>query len=189
MAFLRIVWKSFKLSYRSKRRFLIAVLMYASLIVTTSYIINFVLVFLASRPVFTPSELSLAGGLFGIAALLLFITLVLSVIYSLIISGYRKREVATLRTIGWDMGSIRTFFMSELVFVFIVAFVLVVEIIIHILGITQYFGGLIGYYYVAINPGVLGTVFGIVLTCQILAILFGYWRMLKVRPMEAMRKA
>ncbi|MHA1145746.1 MAG: hypothetical protein ACTSRW_13480 [Candidatus Helarchaeota archaeon] len=191
MAKLRIIWKSFKLAYRSKRRFFVAVFMYAALIVATSYILNYVIV--SSLPPATLDAMQ-ALGMVGIASVLVLTTLISSIIYSLLISGYRKKEIATLRTIGWDMGSLRWFFLSELILVFVVAFVLVIEIMIHILGFTQYASALIGapvigLNLVAINPVILIVIFFLVLACQIGAILFGYWRMLKIRPMEAMRKA
>ncbi|MHC1590938.1 MAG: FtsX-like permease family protein [Candidatus Helarchaeales archaeon] len=190
MATLRVIWKSFKIAYRSKRRFIVAVFLYAALIITASYILNY-----ANLEIFNPNANAMEIlGLIGTATIIILGTLVSSMIYGFLISYYRKQEIATLRTIGWDKGSLRWFFLSELILVFVVAFLLVIEVMIHVLGFTQYASALfhfqiIGLDLVAINPIILVLIFIIVLGCQIIAILLGYWRMLKIRPMEAMRKA
>ncbi|MHA1379928.1 MAG: hypothetical protein ACTSRG_16280 [Candidatus Helarchaeota archaeon] len=202
---LRIFWKSFKLAIRTGKRFIIFVLVYMFLIIFTSYMLtnlfgarlmivqNLLDYFEKSAYIFT-ADMGFQNVSFFIWGFILVITgtVLVSTFYGFIVSGYRKREVATLRTIGWDAGSIRTLFLGELILVFLVAFLLVIEIIFHVIGITHYLfastniSGLEGL----IIPGlVLLITFSIILGCQVLGTFVGYRRMLRISPMDAMRKA
>ena len=148
----RIFIKSLKLALRTGRRFIIFVIVYMFLIVFTSYMLT--QLFGASVKVIQgPLDIigmldknfqSLQEQIFGldmgyILGFLLVVTgtVVVSTFYGFIVSGYRKREVATLRTIGWDSGSIRTLFLGELLLVYLVAFLVVIEVIFHISLLNQ----------------------------------------------------
>lgn len=198
---LRIFIKSLKLAVRTGKRFVIFVCVYMFLVIFTAYMliqlwgpsiqaIENPLEKIGDQIAF---ELFQDRTAFTIGFILITLgTVIVSTFYGFIVSGYRKREVATLRTIGWDAGSIRTLFLGELLLVYFVAFLLVVEIVFHVLGISHYFlkttdvPGLRGI----IIPGeVLLITFTIILGCQVLGTLVGYKRILSVTPMEAMRKA
>ncbi|NVM05062.1 MAG: FtsX-like permease family protein [Candidatus Helarchaeota archaeon] len=201
---LRIFIKSFKLALRTGKRFAIFVIVYMFLVVFTAYNLT---------NLFGPSVMVIQGPLdwLGIIekniglqtfkptleVILLFLlvvigTVIVSTFYGFIVSGYRKREVATLRTIGWDSGSIRTLFLGELLLVFLVAFLLVIEFIFHILGIMHYIfetTHIPGSQGLIIPGIVLVITFLIILGCQFLGTFVGHRRMLRVSPMDAMRKA
>lgn len=201
---LRIFIKSFKLALRTGKRFIIFVIVYMFLIVFTAYNLT---------NLFGPAVMVVSGPLdwFGIIekniglqtfkptleVILLFLlvvigTVIVSTFYGFIVSGYRKREVATLRTIGWDSGSIRTLFLGELLLVFLVAFLLVIEFIFHILGFMHYIFAtthIPGSQGLIIPGIVLVITFSIIFGCQILGTIVGHRRMLRVSPMDAMRKA
>ena len=198
---LRIFMKSLRLALRTGKRFVIFVCVYMFLIIFTAYML-IQLWGPSIQAIINPLEKfgnELHFQLFSdttsfIIGFLLIVcgTIIVSTFYGFIISGYRRREVATLRTIGWDAGSIRTLFLGELILVFLVAFLLVIEIVFHILGIIHYFlkttdvPGLRGI----IIPGeVLLITFSIILGCQILGTFVGHRRILRVSPMDALRKA
>ncbi|MHA1299557.1 MAG: FtsX-like permease family protein [Candidatus Helarchaeota archaeon] len=200
----RIFVKSLKLALRTGKRFVIFVIVYMFLIVFTAFMLTNLFgpsVMVTQGPwdiygmlvknfallTFKPSTEMVLGFLLVVMG-----TIIVSTFYGFIVSGYRKREVATLRTIGWDSGSIRTLFLGELLLVFLVAFLLVIEFVFHVLGIMHYIfettqvPGLQGF----IIPGIVLLLdFLIILGCQILGTFVGYRRMLSISPMDAMRKA
>ncbi len=200
---IRIFLKSFKLAWRTGKRFVIFVAVYMFLIIFTSYMliqlwgpsiqaIENPFERLGNQIVFDMEFFTPKGPLIIGFTLIVVGTIIVATFYGFIVSGYRKREVATLRTIGWDAGSIRTLFLGELLLVYLVAFLMVIEIVFHILGVSHYFlkttdvPGLRGI----IIPGeVLATTFLMILGCQVFGTFVGYRRMLRVSPMDAMRKA
>ncbi|NHI92696.1 MAG: FtsX-like permease family protein [Candidatus Lokiarchaeota archaeon] len=176
---LRIFWKTFSMARRSGRRFIVFVTIYAFLIAITAY--------------FLKIAITLQVAIYAwFTILVIVMAIVVSSLYGYLVCNYRRREIATLRTIGWDAGSIRTLFLSELFLVFISAILVVLEIIFHIVALT--------YWAFAPTPPealqdliipwwILSITLVIIFGCQLPGILFGYRKILKVRPMEAMRKA
>lgn len=200
---LRIFIKSLKLALRTRKRFVIFVCVYMFLIIFTAFMLTNLFgpsIQLVQNPwdflikninIFMFRFQDKGGFILGFL-LVVTGTIIVSTFYGFIVSGYRRREVATLRTIGWDAGSIRTLFLGELLLVFLVAFLLVIEIVFHIIGICHYLfettnvPGLSGL----IIPGtVLIITFSIIFGCQILGTFVGHRRMLRVSPMDALRKA
>ena len=109
----------------------------------------------------------------------------MALVYGLLISNYRKIQVATLRCLGWTSADIKWLFIGELLLVCVVAAFIDMEVIIHYLGI--------GYYF-KLNPAIFGALaftltFAIIVGVQFLGVFVAWNRMLKVRPMEALRKA
>lgn len=166
---LRILMKSLRLAIRTGKRFWIFVTIYAILMATTSIFLDG-----AMKPGGDPwPVLGLIAG-----------TAVMALFYGLIISGYRKMQVATLRCLGWTSGDIKWLFLGELILVCVVAALIDLEIIIHYMGIGYYFG---------FNPDVIQSLpflvtFLLIVGVQFLGVFVAWRRMLKVRPMEALRK-
>ena len=177
---LRIFWKTFALARRSGRRFLVFVTIYAFLIAITAYFIKIAYQFQAAIYAW-------------FSVLVIVMAIVVSSLYGFLVSNYRKREIATLRTIGWDAGSIQTLFLSELFLVFISAILVVLEIIFHIVALTYWafypYSPPADLQTLIIPWGILAVTLVIIFACQVPGILLGYRKILKVRPMEAMRKA
>ncbi|MHA1266764.1 MAG: FtsX-like permease family protein [Candidatus Helarchaeota archaeon] len=164
----RVFVKSLRLSIRTGKRFWFFVAIYAILIGWTA--INL--------------DNLIKGADFLPVLFLLIVVAVLSLIYGLIISSYRKLQVATLRCLGWTSADIKWLFIGELILVIFVAAFIDLEIIIHYLGIG---------YYLGLNPPILGAgpfaiTFLVILGVQFLGVFVAWRRMLKVRPMEALRK-
>ena len=111
-------------------------------------------------------------------------TAIMALFYGLIISGYRKTQVATLRCLGWTSSDIKWLFIGELLLVCLVAAFIDIEIILHYTGISWYTG---------LNPETLNLLmflytFLIIVAVQFLGVFVAWRRMLSVRPMEALRK-
>jgi len=164
---------------RSGKRFLVFVIIYAFLIATTAYFMQQAV--LNTNALYT-----------WFTVLVVMSAVILSSLYGFLISNYRKREIATLRTIGWDAGSIRLLFLSELILVFVSSLIVVLEIIFHVVALTYWANPTnppIQLQSVIIDPVILTITVIIIISCQIPGMLLGYWKILKVRPMEAMRAA
>ncbi|MHA1232972.1 MAG: hypothetical protein ACTSRP_28145 [Candidatus Helarchaeota archaeon] len=172
---LRIFFKSFKLAIRARRRFILFVAIYALLIAFTTVFANY-----AYK---TGNGWGVLGSIGS--------TVITSVIYGLILSGYRKTQVATLRCLGWDFSNIQTLFIGELILVTIVAFFIDLEIAIHQIGIVYYFLGEQGIQQLGeplFQPLWFFLTFFITLAIQCIGIYVAYYKMKKIKPMEALRK-
>ncbi len=166
----RIFVKSLRLAIRTGRRFWIFVGIYAILMATTAITLD-----MALAPSGNPWPV--VGLVAGTAIMALF--------YGLIISGYRKTQVATLRCLGWTSSDIKWLFLGELILVVAVAAFIDFEVVIHYIGIAT-------YLEFAPTPPVDALLFFLtfllILGVQFIGIFVAYRRMLSVRPMEALRK-
>jgi ABC-type lipoprotein release transport system permease subunit len=165
----RIFVKSLRLAIRTGKRFWIFVGIYAILMATTAITL----------------DMALDGGSIWPVVGLVLGTAIMALFYGLIISGYRKTQVATLRCLGWTSGDIKWLFLGELILVVAVAAFIDFEVVIHYIGISTYLG-------LAPTPPVDAVLFLLtfllILGVQFIGIFVAYRRMLSVRPMEALRK-
>jgi ABC-type antimicrobial peptide transport system permease subunit len=118
------------------------------------------------------------------------ISISLSVFYAWIITNYRRTEIATLKCIGYTNNNVRVIIVGELIWVSMFSFFIVFELLIHIVAFTAYF------YYTSDNLtgfspfirfGPLLITIGIFLIAQVGGILLAYRRVLKLRPIIALR--
>lgn len=172
----RIFLKSLKLAIRSKKRFILFTVIYAVLIGLTTYFWNQSVLNFENTP-----------GTIWFLILLILITAVTAVIYGLILSGYRKTEVATLRCLGWSSSNLRILFIGELFLVTICAFLVDLEIAIHQIGL-YFYATRTAPAYAIFEPLYFFLTFIIILGVQVLGIFVAYTRMLNIKPMEALRK-
>jgi ABC-type antimicrobial peptide transport system permease subunit len=122
----------------------------------------------------------------------------LSILYAWIIINYRRMEIATLKCIGWTNGDIRTLIVGEIVWVSTIAFIIVGEILIHFAAAMNYYtyqnfvtGISVEEYRQMVRPllqiwNVVYTAI-IFLTAQVIGILLMYNKILKLRPIVALR--
>ena len=184
---LRLIGKSIKLAMRSRRRFIVFTLMYTVLMAWMAS--NFETFFYKEGDP-TENEWLMLG-------ISIVSTLILSILYAWIVINYRKREIATLKCIGYTNANIRTIIIGELMWVTFVAFVLVAEVLIHITAAITYF-----YSQAANFPGLeeyhqitrpLLSIWPITITlamfivAQVLGIIAMYAKILKLRPIVALR--
>lgn len=173
---LRLVGKSIKMAMRSRMRFIIFTLMYTVLMLWNAWNLqSFTL----------PSEVE---GNILLLAISIGSTVILAILYAWIVINYRKREIATLKCIGYTNGNIRTLIVGELVWVTTMSFIIVAELLIHITGFTAFINLTSGNPtepILRLLPIVIS--FAMFLISQVLGILVMYSKILKLRPIVALR--
>ncbi|MFW9947155.1 MAG: FtsX-like permease family protein [Promethearchaeota archaeon] len=184
MAF-RLFKKAVVMVLREKKQFTVFCMMYTILIFWTSFSI----------------ELIIETGGLGIASASFFIAIgvgiFLSLLYAWIIVRRNSKTIATLKCIGWTNGDINSLVSGFILFTTILGFILVIEVLFHYAAIVGYWqawvadiGG--GSYdikdlpLVSLLPVVI--TFIIFLAFQIVAILLANRKILKVRPIIALKR-
>ncbi|MHA1626955.1 MAG: hypothetical protein ACTSYT_03620 [Candidatus Asgardarchaeia archaeon] len=179
-----VIWRilnlSFKVALRSTRRFVAFTVIYSILLMNLSLTLK-------GGDIYSPELLTQAT--FSILAGLL-----VAVIYSFILSHFRRIEIATLKCLGWDNNSIRIFIIGEIFLVTLVSFGAILEVTFHILGVLYYFLGEaisdITFLRALLIPiGPLFTSLAIVLLVQVPGILITTYTILRIRPIDALRRA
>ena len=184
MAF-RLFKKAVLMSFREKKQFIVFCLMYTVLIFWTSYSV----------------ELIIQVGGIGLASTSFFIALgvgaFLSLLYAWIIVSRNRKTWATLKCVGYTNSDINSLVSGFILFTTIMGFFIVIEVLFHYMAI-------VGYWQAA-DAAVNGTVYNIAnlplvsllpvvvtfiifLFLQILAILLANRKILKVRPIIALKK-
>ena len=176
---LRLIGKAIKLAMRSRMRFIIFTLMYTVLMLWNAWNIQD----------FLPPNVAGTGD-YLLLAISIGSTAILAVLYAWIVINYRKREIATLKCIGYTNGNIRTLIVGELVWVTTMSFVIVAELLIHITGFTAFINlagetATVTQPIIRLIPIVLS--FAMFLFFQIVGILIMYSKILKLRPIVALR--
>jgi ABC-type antimicrobial peptide transport system permease subunit len=122
-------------------------------------------------------------------------TILLAILYAFIVINYRKKEIATLKCIGYTNNDIRTIIITELVWVSFLAFFIQAEVLIHTTAIMTYIAtnsNITATVYVANTTPILNALpvlfaFLIFIVSQVLGILIMYRKILKLRPIVALR--
>jgi len=180
----RLFKKAVVMVLREKRQFTVFCLMYTILIFWTSFSV----------------ELIIDEGL-GIASVSFFIALgvgiFLSLLYAWIIVRRNSKTIATLKCIGWTNRDINSLVSGFILFTTILGFILVIEVLFHYAAIVGYWEAWVaeiygGSYNIAQLPLVsllpVVVTFIIFLFFQIVAILLANRKVLKVRPIIALRR-
>ena len=176
MAF-RLFRKSVLMVLREKKQFTVFCLMYTILIFWISYSIELVM----AQP-----GLGLASTSFFIA---LGVGIFLSLLYSWIIVRRNSKTIATLKCIGWTNRDLNSLISGFILFTTIMGFFIVLEVLFHYAAIVAYLqaaDSIAEIPLVSLLP-VFAT-FIIFLAFQIIAILVANRKVLKVRPMIALKR-
>ena len=176
MAF-RLFRKSILMVLREKKQFTVFCLMYTILIFWTSYSIELVMK--------QPGE-SFASASFFIA---LGVGIFLSLLYSWIIVRRNSKTIATLKCIGWTNRDLNSLISGFILFTTIMGFFIVIEVLFHYAAIVAYLQAapnIAAIPLVSLLP-VFAT-FVIFLLFQIIAILVANRKVLKVRPIIALKR-
>ena len=185
MAF-RLFKKSILMVLREKKQFTVFCLMYTILIFWTSYSIKLIMDQPGSGFASTSFFIALGVGIF------------LSLLYSWIIVRRNSKTIATLKCIGWTNRDLNSLVSGFILFTTIIGFIIVIEVLFHYAAIVGYLEAATaelnpGYVYdiaglplVSLLP-VLAT-FLIFLFFQIIAILLANRKVLKVRPIIALKR-
>jgi len=173
----RLFKKSILMVLREKKQFTVFCLMYTILIFWTSYSIELVMdepgVGLASTSFF----IALGVGIF------------LSLLYSWIIVRRNSKTIATLKCIGWTNRDLNSLISGFILFTTIIGFFIVIEVLFHYAAIVAYLKAAENIKeipLVSLLP-VFAT-FIIFLAFQIMAILVANRKVLKVRPIIALKR-
>ena len=170
------------LSIRSKYRFISFVVVYSAL----AWLIAVPLRNVTFADMASPSFYSLQDPT-SIRLIITVITaIIIAMLYGFLLSFFRKMEIATLKCIGWGNTHVRTLIIGEILFVSTVGYLLLLELDIHILGINQYVP------YVNVSSLIFGgdallLTLIIIVFCQIPGVLVANYRILKVRPIVALK--
>lgn len=160
---------------REKKQFTVFCLMYTILIFWTSYSIELVIK--------TPS-LGLASTSFFMA---LAIGIFLSLLYSWIIVRRNSRTIATLKCIGWTNKDINSLISGFILFTTFVGFFIVIEVLFHYAAFFAYIDPTTPTVpLVSLLP--VFVTFIIFLFFQLSAILLANRKILKVRPIIALKR-
>ncbi len=174
MAF-RLFKKSVMMVLREKKQFTVFCLMYTILIFWTSYSIELVIK--------TPG-LGLASTSFFMA---LAIGIFLSLLYSWIIVRRNSKTIATLKCIGWTNKDINSLISGFILFTTFVGFFIVIEVLFHYAAFFAYIDPTTPTVpLVSLLP--VFVTFIIFLFFQILAILLANRKILRVRPIIALKR-
>ncbi len=178
MAF-RLFKKAVLITLREKKMFVIFTLIYTSLIFLTSFFIE--------------TTLSAGGG--GLSAYFVFIffiiSLFLSLLYAWIIVSRNRRTWATLKCIGFTNGNINSLVSGIILFTTLMGFFIVVEVLFHYVAIIGYLQSAnvlteLPVILIGLGPVVLTSF--IFIFVQLLAIFLANRKILKVRPIIALKK-
>jgi len=161
---LRIFKKSMLLTWRAKKRFIAFVLIYSVLIATTA-------IGLQSDSLFTLS-IAIVGGV------------AVATMYGFLLTSFRKKEIATLKCIGWSNNDIRKLVVGEIFTITILAFILLLETLIHVVGFDAYLSSGLD---APITPVNLMLALFIIGGLQIPGIMISNLKLLKVRPIAALK--
>jgi predicted lysophospholipase L1 biosynthesis ABC-type transport system permease subunit len=158
--------KAVLLSLREKRVFTIFTLIYTTLIFTTSLFLEL------------EADLYLVSIFFGVS-------LFLSLLYAWILVSRKRRVWATLKCIGYTNKNILSLISGMILFTTIMGFFIVIEVLFHYTAALAYLESttpiLIGLMPVIITSALF-------ILVQILAFFLAYRKVLKVRPIIALKK-
>jgi predicted lysophospholipase L1 biosynthesis ABC-type transport system permease subunit len=191
MSALRLIKKAFLLATRSKKRFLMFTVAYACLIGWVAYAVDQAMpeIFRLLGPIFGPNSINMVVAIIASAGM--------SMLYANIIVNYRKLEIATLKCIGWKNANIRVLISGEIFAVTLIAFLIVVEGVIHVTSVWAL--GIVGANPAVVPEDITSNVviiqfwpiaftFAIILGVQIGGILIANHKILMVRPIQALQK-
>jgi predicted lysophospholipase L1 biosynthesis ABC-type transport system permease subunit len=173
---LRILFKSFRLAWRAQKRFWAFIAVYGFLIGMVTYLL------LSSNA--ASILIAVLGGI------------VVATLYGFLLTTFRKTEIATMKCIGWSNNNIRILIVGEILLISTLAFILFVEIGIHLAGVAFYLTGSATSSVFSIPPAIqqifiardkLLLSFIIIVFAQLPGILLANYRILAVKPMEALR--
>ncbi len=178
MAF-RLWRKAILMTLREKRMFIIFTLIYTALIFLTSFFIH--------------TTFSTQGNTLSTYFVLIFflVSLFLSLLYAWIIVARNRRTWATLKCIGYTNRDINTLVSGIILFTMIIGFFIVVEVLFHYAAVFTYaqsVGLLTTLPSILINLLPVVLTFLMFLGVQLIAILLANRKILKVRPIIALKK-
>ena len=115
----RVLFKSIRFAFRAKKRVLAFIIIYA------------ILILLVGR--------GLQDGVPGSEFLYIGTAFVVSTVYAVLISQFRRKDIAILKCVSWSNSEILLLLIGEVILVSLSSFFIVFQISVEILGIATYF--------------------------------------------------
>ena len=176
---LRLWRKAIRMTLREKKIFVIFTGIYTILIFLTSFFIE--------------TTLSAGVGFLSNYFIMIFFftSLILSLLYAWLIVSRNRRIFATLKCIGWTNSNINSLVTGIIMFTTISGFILVIEGLFHyaaIMGYLQAINMFTNYPPILISLTPVVITFALFLFVQIIAILLANRKVLKVRPVIALKR-
>jgi len=176
---LRLWRKAIKMMLREKKIFVIFTGIYTILIFLTSFFIE--------------TTLSAGGGFLSNYFIMIFFvtSLILSLLYAWLIVSRNRKIFATLKCIGWTNSNINSLVTGIIIFTTISGFILVIEGLFHyaaIMGYLKSTGGFDNYPLILISLAPVVLTFAMFLFVQLIAIILANRKVLKVRPVIALKR-
>ncbi len=176
---LRLWRKAILMTMREKKIFVIFTLIYTSLMFLTSF--------------FMHTTFNNQGSTLTTYFILIFfiVSLMLSLLYAWIIVARNRRTWATLKCIGYTNGNINTLVSGIILYTTLVGFFIVIEVLFHYAAVFTY---LQSVGLLTDLPTILISLLPVVLTflmflfVQLIAIFLANRKILKVRPIIALKK-
>ncbi len=175
----RLIKKAVLIAVREKKMFTIFTLMYTTLIFLTSYSIQNL----------NPSDLLSQTGLLVLVGS----AIIISLLYAWLIVSRNRRMWATLKCIGYTSGDVNWIISGNILFTTILGFGVVLEILFHQMAIYGYYlagadanAPVSSLPLIQIAPVIVTAV--LFLVAQIIGILFASRKIMKVRPIIALKK-
>jgi ABC-type antimicrobial peptide transport system permease subunit len=135
----------------------------------------------------------LEGTSMGDPLLWVLVSFLIATVYAVLIAQFRRRDIAILKCISWQNNDILLLLIGEVVLVSFVAFLLVFNVSVYILGLIAYVAGvgpllsdlqaLIVIELPFLVPAVLLIVF-----LQLPGLAAAQYRAMKIPPMRALRE-
>ncbi|NWF96800.1 MAG: hypothetical protein HXY34_11720 [Candidatus Thorarchaeota archaeon] len=170
---IRILFKSFRLAFRAKKRVTAFIIIYAVLYIVVGRGLQ-------------------QGGPPGFELPLLGMALIVATVYAILIAQFRRRDIAILKCVSWANDEILLLLVGEVIIVALTSFLLVFQVSVEVLGLISYVGQieLLGnirdLIVVGFSPMIL-TLFYIVIL-QIPGLALAQARAMRIPPMRALRE-
>jgi len=169
---LRVFFKSMKFAFRSKRRVFAFIIIYAVLYIQVG----------------KGLQVPASGYLWPMVAF------VVATVYAIIISQFRRRDIAILKCVSWGNSDVMLLLVGEVILVSISAFLVVFQLTVEILGVTTYFYITDAPFvlwlrnYISLDAGPMFVSLFYIVILQIPGLVLAQYRATKIPPMRALRE-
>ncbi len=166
---LRILFKSIKFAFRARKRVFAFMIIYAILYIVVA------------------KEVTIPG--FEIPALLM--AFVVATIYAILISQFRRRDIAILKCVSWSNSEILLLLIGEVVLVAFSAFLIVFQVSVEIIGLAAYFQSALFQDLIdilVIDAASMATTLLYIVILQIPGLILAQLRAMRIPPMQALRE-
>lgn len=168
----RILFKSFRLAFRAKKRVFAFIIIYAVLYILVGKTVE--------------------NTTFAESIPYLFMAGIVATVYAVLISQFRRRDIAILKCVSWANSEIILLLIGEVVIVATTAFLLVFQASVEILGLIAYFFEspvLVQIRdWIWIRSDAMAVTLFYIIVLQLPGLVLAQWRATRIPPMRALRE-